>query len=244
LGYPINSGDLILDTDGSIFGIGTVLSRIQDGEERELAYGSRRLSSTQQNYCTTQRELLAVVEFTTHFSQYLLGRQFIVRTDHSSQKANCRVGSRRMGSITSRSYIVQDDNIKILTSCPGGPAARLSPALHRTVYGTKKCSVTSAPSIDDYSVEATSMELRSVGVGEYPSLQPALPGASGAAFNVESGHRDNEDDMSDVDKIRITDASNIVLFHGWATEELCQAQMADSDMGPINRWLEEGQERL
>ncbi|KAL6458845.1 hypothetical protein MHYP_G00323170 [Metynnis hypsauchen] len=84
LGYPCDSGDLILDTDASNFGIGAVLSQMQDGAERVLAYGSRRLSSTEQNYCTTRRELLAVVEFSRHFRQYLLGRPFIVRSDHSS----------------------------------------------------------------------------------------------------------------------------------------------------------------
>ncbi len=84
LGYPMDSGDLILDTDASNFGIGAVLSQLQQGEERVLAYGSRSLTPTEQNYCTTRRELLAVVEFTTHFRQYLLGRSFTVRTDHSS----------------------------------------------------------------------------------------------------------------------------------------------------------------
>ncbi|KAL6469078.1 hypothetical protein MHYP_G00226020 [Metynnis hypsauchen] len=84
LGYPRDSGDLILDTDATNLGIGAVLSQMQDGAERVLAYGSQQLSSTEQNYCTTRRELLAVVEFTRHFRQYLLGRPFIVRSDHSS----------------------------------------------------------------------------------------------------------------------------------------------------------------
>lgn len=84
LGYPHDSGELILDTDASNVGIGSVLSQMQDVEERVLAYGSRRLSTTEQNYCTTRRELLTVVEFATHFRQYLLGRHFVVHTDHSS----------------------------------------------------------------------------------------------------------------------------------------------------------------
>ncbi|KAG1937121.1 hypothetical protein F2P79_018352 [Pimephales promelas] len=84
LGYPLDSGQLLLDTDASDWGIGAVLSQVQEGEERVLAYGSRRLSATEQNYCTTRRELLAAVEFTSRFRQYLLGRSFIIRTDHSS----------------------------------------------------------------------------------------------------------------------------------------------------------------
>lgn len=84
LGYPLDSGKLFLDTNASDWGIGAVLSQTQGGEERVLAYGSRRLSATEQNYCTTRCELLAVVEFTSHFRQYLLGRPFTLRTDHSS----------------------------------------------------------------------------------------------------------------------------------------------------------------
>ncbi|KAI4905605.1 hypothetical protein NFI96_006899 [Prochilodus magdalenae] len=84
LGYLRDSGDLILNTDASDFGIEAVVSQMQDGMERVPAYGSRQLSSTEQNYCTTRRELLAVVEFTRHFRQYLLERPFIVRSDHSS----------------------------------------------------------------------------------------------------------------------------------------------------------------
>lgn len=84
LGYPLDNGELILDTDASDVGIGAVLAQIQNGEERVLAYGSQRPSMTEQNYCTTRRELLAVVEFVTHFRQYLLGRIFTVCTDHNS----------------------------------------------------------------------------------------------------------------------------------------------------------------
>lgn len=75
---------MILDTDACDTGVGAVLSQIQDGAERVLAYGSRKLSRAEQNYCTTRRELLAIVDFTAHFRQYLLGRRFKVRTDHSS----------------------------------------------------------------------------------------------------------------------------------------------------------------
>uniref|UniRef100_A0AAV2K8I4 RNA-directed DNA polymerase n=1 Tax=Knipowitschia caucasica TaxID=637954 RepID=A0AAV2K8I4_KNICA len=84
LGYPLDHGEMILDTDASDTGIGAVLSQMQGGTERVLAYGSRKLAKAEQNYCTTRRELLAIVDFTSNFRQYLLGRPFKVRTDHSS----------------------------------------------------------------------------------------------------------------------------------------------------------------
>lgn len=84
LSYPLDEGEMMLDTDASDVGIGAVLSQVQQGRECVLAYGSRKLSKTEQNYCTTQWELLAIVEFVSHFRQYLLGRHFTLCTDHSS----------------------------------------------------------------------------------------------------------------------------------------------------------------
>ena len=84
LGYPTRDDPFLLDTDASNTGLGGVLSQIQDGEERVIAYGSKTLSSTQTRYCTTHLELLAVVTFVKHYKHYLWGRHFTVRTDHAS----------------------------------------------------------------------------------------------------------------------------------------------------------------
>lgn len=84
LAYPTRNDKFILDTDASNFGVGAVLSQIQDGEEKVIAYGSKTLSRSQRGYCTTYRELLAVVTFVKQFRYYLSGRHFLLRTDHSS----------------------------------------------------------------------------------------------------------------------------------------------------------------
>ena len=86
LAYPTREGKFVLDTDASATAIGAVLSQIQDGEEKVIAYASCALSSSRQNYCTTYRELYAVVRFVKYFSHYLWGRPFLVRSDHSSLK--------------------------------------------------------------------------------------------------------------------------------------------------------------
>ncbi len=84
LSYPMPEGDFILDTDASGDGIGAVLSQVQEGEERVLAYASRKLSRPERNYCVTRRELLAVVVYLKYFKQYIYGRKVTVRTDHSA----------------------------------------------------------------------------------------------------------------------------------------------------------------
>ena len=81
---PNDEGKFILDTDASNRSIGGVLSQIQDGVERVIAYASRSLDRRESNYCVTRKELLAVVHFLRYFKQYLLGRQFKVRTDHAA----------------------------------------------------------------------------------------------------------------------------------------------------------------
>ena len=60
----------ILDTDASDVGIGAVLSQVQDGKERVIAYASKKLNAQQQRYSVTRRELLAVITFMNHFRHF------------------------------------------------------------------------------------------------------------------------------------------------------------------------------
>ena len=84
LAYPNGSGKFLLDTDTGDYGIGVDLSQIQWDDEKVTAYASKTLSKTQRNYCTTKKELLAVVTFAKQFKHYLYGRKFLIRTDHAS----------------------------------------------------------------------------------------------------------------------------------------------------------------
>ena len=74
----------ILDCDASHVAIGCALSQVRDGKEVPIAFASYSLIPAQRKYCTTRKELLAVVRFTRLFRHYLLGRRFVVRTDHNS----------------------------------------------------------------------------------------------------------------------------------------------------------------
>jgi len=60
--FPKGDGEFIFDTDASNIDVGAVLSQVQKGEEKVIAYFSRVLSKTEKNYCVTRRELLAIVE--------------------------------------------------------------------------------------------------------------------------------------------------------------------------------------
>ena len=84
LAFPDFAQTFVLDTDASNEGIGAVLSQVEDGKEIVIAYASRVLTKAERAYCITRRELLAVVTFIQHFRAYLLGRHFVIRTDHGS----------------------------------------------------------------------------------------------------------------------------------------------------------------
>ena len=84
LAYPDFKQEFILDTDASNHSVGAVLSQVQDGEERVIAYASRALNKHEKKYCVTRKELLAAVNFIKYFRNYLYGRPFILRVDHSA----------------------------------------------------------------------------------------------------------------------------------------------------------------
>ena len=79
-----NGGEFILDADASNVALGSVLSQVQEDQEKVIAYYSKCFSRTERKYCTTRKELLAIVSSVKHFHTYLYGRHFTVRSDHGS----------------------------------------------------------------------------------------------------------------------------------------------------------------
>ena len=84
LSYPDPKGEFILDTDASAYGMGAVLSQVQGGQEKVIAYGSKSLTKEERRYCVTRKELLAVVYFVKYYRHYLYGQKFTIRTDHGA----------------------------------------------------------------------------------------------------------------------------------------------------------------
>ena len=58
--------------------------KVQEGQERVIAYYSKCFSRTVRKYCTIRKEFLAVVCSIKHFHHYLYDRHFTVRSDHCS----------------------------------------------------------------------------------------------------------------------------------------------------------------
>ncbi|KAM0724355.1 Retrovirus-related Pol polyprotein from transposon 17.6 [Formica fusca] len=80
--YPDFNQEFIVTTDASDYAIGAVLSQGKVGNDRPIAYASRVLSRAEQNYNTTEKELLAIVWAVKHFRPYVYGTKFKIVTDH------------------------------------------------------------------------------------------------------------------------------------------------------------------
>ena len=80
LAFPMETGDYILDTDASNFGLGGVISRMMWSASSPIAVApSDHLSGN-----TAPREMLAAVSMCIQFRSYLRGTKFTIRTDHKS----------------------------------------------------------------------------------------------------------------------------------------------------------------
>ena len=63
--YPDSGAEFILDSDVSDYGIGAVLPKNINEEERVIEYGNKVLTKQERQNGVIQRELLAVILFVT-----------------------------------------------------------------------------------------------------------------------------------------------------------------------------------
>ncbi|MES9884702.1 MAG: RNase H-like domain-containing protein [Sedimenticola sp.] len=228
LAYPIESGDFILDTDASLTGLGAVLSQIQDGEEKVIAYASRTLSKSQQRYCTTYRELLAVVTFVKLFRHYLWGRHFIVRSDHSSLKwlqnfKNTEGMIARWITVLS----TYDFNIEFRRGKAHANADTLSRKPHR-ICKNPGCLDCLTARNDHIVVPDAVSHQKEINDGDKDDLPSITHQAAPVMYQSESGLGDNA----------VVDTENTQEFkwiQSWSNDEIKHWQSLDSS---INRIIE------
>jgi hypothetical protein len=85
--FPNWSKEFHVHVDASSITLGTVLAQLGEGDiDHPLAFSSRKLSTAEINYTTTEREGLAMVYALQKFCHYLLGGHFKMFIDHSTLK--------------------------------------------------------------------------------------------------------------------------------------------------------------
>ena len=85
LAPPLPEGKFIFDFDASDFAMGAVLQQEQHGTIRVIAYASKTFDAAERMYCTTRKELAAVIYALKEFRHYVMGGVlFLLRTDHGA----------------------------------------------------------------------------------------------------------------------------------------------------------------
>ena len=82
LAFPEFNSPFNLYTDGSYQAVGAVLTQVQKGSERVIAYTGRVLNIHETRYPVTELEALAMIHAVTKFDIYLRHSSFTVYTDH------------------------------------------------------------------------------------------------------------------------------------------------------------------
>ena len=72
--------------DASDFAMGAALGQRKEKIFRIIYYASRTFNEAQENYSTTEKEMLAIVFACEKFRQYILGSHVVVHTDHAAIK--------------------------------------------------------------------------------------------------------------------------------------------------------------
>ena len=71
-----------ISADASRHALGAVLLQLEENDWKPVAYASRSLSVAEQKYAQIELELLAICFACNKFSQFLLGKRFLVESDH------------------------------------------------------------------------------------------------------------------------------------------------------------------
>ncbi|EIE92710.1 hypothetical protein RO3G_17422 [Rhizopus delemar RA 99-880] len=84
LHHPDLEQPFYVATDASNYSIGAVLYQVIQNETRYIGFMARSLSTSEKNYSTTKRELLAVIFALKKFHPFLWGNPFTLYTDHKA----------------------------------------------------------------------------------------------------------------------------------------------------------------
>lgn len=76
------NAELKVSADASSFGLGAVLFQHEEDTWRPVVYASRSMSETERRYAQIEKEALATTWACEKFTDYILGKQFRIETDH------------------------------------------------------------------------------------------------------------------------------------------------------------------
>ena len=223
LAFPTTNDPFILDTDASNTGAGAVLSQVQDGHEKVIAYFSRTLTKSERNYCVTRKELLAVILAVKAFHHYLCGKKFLIRTDHRALKWLLKFKNPE-GQLARWLELLAtyDFTIEHRSGMQHGNADSLS---RRPCGNCKYCNQAEQREDQQEDSDCAKCNMAVIEGNQLPSSQP--------------GKSDDPGSGEQIVQHRTEDASTWETWTlKWTNNELRQKQLADSNIAKVMEWKE------
>ncbi len=225
LAAPLDQGRYVLDTDASDIGLGAVLQQEQPEGLRVIAYASRALSKSELSYCTTRKELLALVYGLKTFRQYLLAREILIRTDHAAL-----------------TYLKR-------TPEPVAQQARWLDLISEYNFTIQHRSGESNRNADGLSRRACELDCRHCArpiAGEGAHDPPELPknGFDNCFVDLASPEQETVDEpVVKVCAARTVTPEPVADGDSFTTDALIKSQAADDTIAPVLRWLRAASDR-
>jgi len=257
LATPTAEGDFVLDVDASTYGVGAILHQYQKGVLRVISYASRQFNTAERAYCTTRQELAAVVFGLKRFRQYLLGRRVLVRSDHAALTYLRRTKEPVAQQARWLDFVEQFD---IVVQHRSGSAHRAADALSRRpcetsgpckqcTRGTRSVTVFPTERVENWEA-AICVESRCSGVvtrGRARAQDDAEGCQGGEVLNpTRTSGGSGDPPLEEVPRhqdppvFESTPAPSPLEGMGWSKEELQVLQKEDTNIGPVQLWLEAG----
>jgi hypothetical protein len=104
----------ILHTDWNAFGIGVILSQLdEEGKEYVIVYASRSNNKVKNNYSSYEGECLVVIWVVIHFMPYFYGTNFTLYTDHQPIKW-LMTNDKLTGKLVRWAFILHEYDFKVI----------------------------------------------------------------------------------------------------------------------------------
>ena len=268
LSLPRDEGEWLVDVDCSQVASGAVLQQKQDGEWRVIAYSSRLLSKSEKNYCTTRKELLAVIHALKAWKTYLLGRTVTIRSDHSAlmylRRSPELIGqqARWLDFLENFDLVLQHRSGRAHGNADGlsrRPCAQAGPCkqcrtdrenLRQGEIETDCVKTCPAARSAVSGMQQRAVTTRGRAKRKQPQQQhtaensPRAPGGDVPAR--PTGQPNTTTDCSSGDGLAAGPAvpsASTDAQGDWSIDKLAGMQAADSDLAPIVEWLKSGREK-
>ena len=135
LAYPDYSKPFEIYCDASAIGVGATLCQNIDGKLHPIAFASKKLTSDQQNWNVTNREMFAIAWGLKHFRTLIMGYKVKVFTDHKPLTGDLRTGGKDPHGRRARFLVTLQDFDAEIFYLPG-PKNSAPDALSRMANGT------------------------------------------------------------------------------------------------------------